>query len=87
MSSGSAGEAALMNIPSLMLCPTLREGGAICGSFDHPSIENLISFSEPTSSNIYNWISSLNEFSFSHSDNQVNSRKIREVLDYLEKKN
>lgn len=87
MSSGSAGEAALMNIPSLMLCPTLREGGALCGSFDHPSIENLISFSEPTSSNIYNWISSLNEFSFSHSDNHVNSRKIREGLDYLEKKN
>jgi hypothetical protein len=87
MSSGSAGEAALMNIPSLMLCPTLREGGAISGSFEHPSIENFISFSEPTSSNIYNWISSLNEFSFSYSDNLVNSRKIREVLDYLEKKN
>lgn len=87
MSSGSAGEAALMNVPSLMLCPTLREGGAFCGSFVHPSIENLISFSEPTGSNIYNWISSLNEFSFSYSDNHVNSRKIREILYNLLKKN
>lgn len=59
MSSGSAGEAAQLRVPSLMLCPTLREGGALYGSFTITDCQEIISFQEATTENVYNWINQI----------------------------
>lgn len=80
MCSGAAGEAALLKIPSLMLCPSLREGGELFGSFVHPSIGNFISFGEPIYSNIYNWINSLDKPEVYNFDENSTSNRIKDLL-------
>ena len=75
MSSGSAGEAAQLQVPSLMLCRTLREGGEMFGAFSNINNKDLISFQEPSPDNVCNWINQLGKridrFGYEYSEKQV----------------
>lgn len=56
MTSGTAGEAAIFGVPSLLLCPTLKPGGAHCGWFAELIDSELAEFGELESEYITNWI-------------------------------
>jgi len=56
MSSSSVGEAASANVPSLMLCPTLRRGGAHDGFFRELEGSGLVTFGELDTEAIVAWI-------------------------------
>lgn len=59
MTSGTAGEAAIFGVPSLLLCPTLKPGGAHSGWFSELAESGLAEFGELDSGHITNWISRL----------------------------
>ena len=56
MSSGSAGEAALLGVTSLMLCPTLKPGGAHAGTFSELIETGMATFGELDTGEILNWV-------------------------------
>ena len=55
MISGACGEAALMGVPSLMLCPTLKSGGAYEGNFSELPPE-LVTYGELVAEEIKAWV-------------------------------
>lgn len=59
MTSGTAGEAAIFGVPSLLLCPTLKPGGAHSGWFSELAEDGLVEFGELEPRYITNWISQL----------------------------
>lgn len=56
MTSGTAGEAAIFGVPSLLLCPTLKPGGAHSGWFTELAKEGVVEFGELESGYITKWI-------------------------------
>jgi hypothetical protein len=56
MSSGSAGEAALLGVPSLMLCPTLKPGGAHAGTFSELIETGMVTLGELDAGEILKWV-------------------------------
>lgn len=56
MSSSSVGEAAVAGVPSLMLCPTLRPGGAHHGLFRELESAGSVTFGSLDAQAITNWI-------------------------------
>jgi hypothetical protein len=56
MSSSSVGEAAVAGVPSLMLCPTLRDGGAHAGLFRELERDGQVRFGTLDSAQIVAWI-------------------------------
>jgi hypothetical protein len=56
MTSGSAGEAAMLAVPSLMLCPTLRPGGAHAGWFSELMETGLLTLGELDAERIGAWV-------------------------------
>jgi hypothetical protein len=56
MSSSAVGEAAAAQVPSLLLCPTLRPGGAHHGFFRELEGSGLVTFGELDAQAIVDWI-------------------------------
>ena len=59
MTSGTTGEAAIFGVPTLLLCPTLKPGGAHSGWFSELADDGWAEFGELQSGYITNWISRL----------------------------
>jgi hypothetical protein len=83
MTSGSTGEAAIFGVPSLLLCPTLKAGGAHSGWFSELVEEGLVEFGQLRTECITNWISRLSPVqSTSHRiDWQEERQKFATTLD------
>lgn len=56
MTSGTAGEAAIFDVPSLLLCPTLKPCGVHSGWFAELAEQGLVEFGELDSAYISSWI-------------------------------
>jgi hypothetical protein len=56
MSSGSVGEAALLGVPSLMLCPTLKQGSVHEGLFEELVESGILKLGELDEAKIGAWI-------------------------------
>ena len=59
MTSGSTGEAAIFGVPSLLLCPTLKPGGAHSGWFSELAEDGIVEFGQLDPDYINKWISRL----------------------------
>lgn len=59
MSSGTCGEAAIFGVPSLLLCPTLKEGGAHGGWFSELVVDGVAEIGELSADHINGWLSRL----------------------------
>lgn len=83
MTSGTAGEAAIFGVPSLLLCPTLKPGGAHSGWFAELAEEGLVEFGELDPGYISNWIFRLKRDKYkSHSkDWRLENQRFSTTLD------
>lgn len=83
MTSGTVGEASFFGVPSLLLCPTLKPGGAHSGWYTELIENGLAEFGELESGYISNWISLIptNRYKFLRKDWKVECQTFSEVLD------
>lgn len=59
MSSGTCGEAAIFAVPSLLMCPTLKEGGAHGGWFSELIDEGMAELGELDVADVNDWLGRL----------------------------
>lgn len=85
MTSGSAGEAAIFGVPSLLLCPTLKPDGAHSGWFSELAHDGMIEFGELESQYVLEWISRIavpvNEAS--RKNWEIEKEKLNRALDSI----
>lgn len=83
MTSGTAGEAAIFGVHSLLLCPTLKPGGAHSGWFSELAEDGMVEFGELEADYITNWISrlSLAQHRAQRKDWKVERQKFALTLD------
>lgn len=78
MTSGATGEAAIFGVPSLLLCPTLKPGGAHSGWFAELAEDGLVEFGELELECITNWIARLS--TVQHRLEQIDWKEERKKL-------
>lgn len=59
MSSGTCGEAAIFGVPSLLLCPTLKKGGAHDGWFSELIADRIAELGDLDAGHINSWLQQL----------------------------
>lgn len=85
MSSGTCGEAAIFGVPSLLLCPTLKKGGAHSGWFSELIDEGMAELGELDVGYVNAWLGRVKNSARTskRKDWQEERRQFLEALDRI----